>query len=182
MAAGSGPVTELIPLRMYYQRHNRYVRQRFDKTVSFLNVVYSGSLFWALKDQIPICNNALFRLLLGWILPPRVAFLKLVESDSVTKWYENQYVAQDWLVPLDHMQEGMQVLDKELKIYPLWLCPHRVYNTAPYQGKLRAGSTNKAGEYQHYVDLATIGEPGNKTTVAPLRISAVEEYMISVGE
>eukprot|EP00898_Chlorokybus_atmophyticus_P005170 jgi/Chlat1/5654/Chrsp37S00423 len=154
--------TELIPLRQYYQRHNR-------------------SIFWALEDQIPICNNALFRTALGWMLPPRVPFLKLIESEAITKFYEENYVLQDWLVPLEKLEGIMDVCEKELSVYPLWLCPHRVYNTGKYQGKLRAPKGTKAGEYAHYVDAATIGPPGVQNFNTVTAISAVEKYLHQVG-
>src|SRR4051794_10904004 len=57
------PASELIPLRQYYQRHNR-------------------SIFWALQEQIPVCNNPIFRPALGWLLPPRVPFLKLIDRKN----------------------------------------------------------------------------------------------------
>ncbi|GBG87533.1 hypothetical protein CBR_g45591 [Chara braunii] len=133
--------TEVIPLRQYYQRHNR-------------------SIFWSLEDQIPVCHHWLFRLLLGWILPPRVAFLKLIESDSVTNFYEEKYVMQDFLVPLNCMLETMEICEKEIAVYPLWLCPHIMFNTGRYQGKIRAPQgTEKEGEYAHYVDVAAVGPP-----------------------
>jgi len=36
---------------------------------------------------------------------------------------------QDWLVPLDRMLDTIRICEKELSVYPLWLCPFRVYNT-----------------------------------------------------
>eukprot|EP00743_Colponemidia_sp_Colp-15_P000558 GILK01000626.1.p1 GENE.GILK01000626.1~~GILK01000626.1.p1 ORF type:complete len:546 (-),score=83.25 GILK01000626.1:142-1779(-) len=154
---------EIIPLRQYYQRHNR-------------------SIFWALQDQIPICHNALFRTLFGWLLPPRVAFLKLIESPAVTKFYEENYVMQDWLVPLEKMEEVMDLCHKELAVYPLWLCPHRVYNSGKWQGKLRAPKgTKKEGDFVHYVDAATIGPPGVKNFNTVKAITALETYLKKVG-
>jgi len=154
---------ELIPLRQYYQRHNR-------------------SIFWALQDQIPICHNSLFRLAMGWLLPPRVPLLKLIESDAVTKFYEENYVLQDWLVPLDHLLETIKVCHKELAVYPLWLCPHRVYNTGKYQGKLKAPKgTKKEGQFVHYVDAATIGPPNARPFDMVKAITAVEIYLRKIG-
>jgi len=154
---------ELIPLRQYYQRHNR-------------------SIFWALQDQVPVCNNPIFRTLLGWMLPPRVPFLKLIESEAVTKFYEENYVMQDWLVPLDRMLDTIKICEKELSVYPLWLCPFVVFNTGTYQGKIRAPpGTSKAGDCVHYIDIATIGPPGVRNFNTVKAISTVEAFLKKVG-
>merc|ERR1711879_909119 len=50
--------TEYIPLRQYYHRHSR-------------------SIFWELKQICPVANEAWFRWLFGWMLPPAHSFLKL---------------------------------------------------------------------------------------------------------
>jgi len=133
---------ELIPLRQYYQRHNR-------------------SIFWALEDQVgSVCHNAIFRALLGWLLPPRVPFLKLIESEAITRFYEESYVMQDWLVPLEAMDQVIATCEQYLSVYPLWLCPFRVIHHAQYQGKIRnPEGTTQEGQYADYIDIATIGQP-----------------------
>jgi delta24-sterol reductase len=51
------PGEEYIPLRHYLMRHNR-------------------SIFWVVADMIPFGNHPVFRWLLGWLMPPRIAFIK----------------------------------------------------------------------------------------------------------
>ena len=72
---------------------------------------------------------SVFRTLCGWMLPPRVPFLKLIETEAVTKFYEENYVMQDWLVPLSAMKQTIVTCHQQLAVYPLWLCPFRVFNT-----------------------------------------------------
>lgn len=52
---------EYIPLRDYYHRHTR-------------------SMFWEMELMLPIGNHPLCRWLLGWLLPPKVPFLKLAQG------------------------------------------------------------------------------------------------------
>lgn len=58
---GKEKCEELIPLEDYLLRHNR-------------------SIFWVVESMIPFGNNPLFRCLFGWLLPPKVAFLKFTTT------------------------------------------------------------------------------------------------------
>jgi delta24-sterol reductase len=149
---------ELIPLRQYYQRHNR-------------------SIFWALEDQVPMCHNPVFRFALGWALPPRVPFLKLIESPSVTEWYEEKYVLQDFMVPLDKMLALMNLCHKELAVYPLWLCPYKVPNNGPMQGKVKTPPGTKHGQGGQYVDCAAVGKPLIADFDCAKAIRTLEEFL-----
>lgn len=153
---------ELIPLRQYYQRHNR-------------------SIFWALEDQVPMCHNPLFRFALGWVLPPRVPFLKLIESPTVTEWYEEKYVLQDFMVPLDKMLALVNLCHKELAVYPLWLCPYKVPNDGPLQGKVRAPKGTKPGQWGHYIDCAAVGKPEIQDFDCGKAIRTLEEFLRDNG-
>ena len=100
----SADYTELLPLRDYYHRHTR-------------------SIFWELKDIIPFSDHWLFRLLLGWMTPPRISIIKLGQTDAIREAYGSKHVAQDMLVPISTLTESMNCMDKEFSTYPLWLCP-----------------------------------------------------------
>ena len=52
---GSG--IEYIPLRDYYHRHTR-------------------SLFWEIQDIVTFGNQAWFRYLFGWAMPPNISIMK----------------------------------------------------------------------------------------------------------
>lgn len=55
---------EYIPLGDYLLRHNR-------------------AIFWVVETMIPFGNNALFRFFFGWLLPPKIAFLKFTTTPGV---------------------------------------------------------------------------------------------------
>lgn len=71
----SGEATEYIPLRHYYHRHTR-------------------SLFWEMKEIVPVANDFWFRFCFGWLMPPRVSLLKLTQTESLRRLYEDHHVAQ----------------------------------------------------------------------------------------
>lgn len=104
------PVVEYVPTRDYYHRHTR-------------------SLYWEADLLLPMGNNVLFRYLLGWLMPPRVSFLKLASTEAMHQYYATRFIAQDILVPLRKTAECMKLMHDEFEIYPLWLCPHRVFKT-----------------------------------------------------
>ncbi|KAL1922149.1 uncharacterized protein VTP21DRAFT_10791 [Calcarisporiella thermophila] len=152
---------ELIPLKAYYRRHNR-------------------SVFWVLQDQIPISNNPLFRLLFGWALPPRVPFLKLIESDEMTKFYETNYVIQDLLVPVEALEETITECERKVAVYPVWICGFKLFNYGDVQGKMRKPKGTKPGEWGHYLDFAIIGPPHAPNYSVEV-IPQLEEFLRRVG-
>lgn len=58
------PHEELVPMREYLLRHNR-------------------AIFWVVEDLLPGGNHPLFRLLFGWLLPPKPAFLKFTTTPGI---------------------------------------------------------------------------------------------------
>jgi hypothetical protein len=73
--------------------------------------------FLCLQDIVPFGNNCLFRLLLGWLMPPKISFLKLTQTDAVKRLYENNHIIQDMLVPMTDLKESLSMFDKEVKVY-----------------------------------------------------------------
>ncbi|KAI8845364.1 24-dehydrocholesterol reductase [Chytriomyces cf. hyalinus JEL632] len=132
------PTVEYIPLRDYLHRHTR-------------------SLYWEGDLIIPIGNHWLFRHTLGWLMPPSVSFLKLTQTKSQRDHYFHKHIAQDYLLPLDKLKEGLELSHDVYEVYPLWLCPHAVLKTSP-QGALRAPINNQ--EIEQYVDIGIWGVPG----------------------
>uniref|UniRef100_H2Y9T9 Delta(24)-sterol reductase n=1 Tax=Ciona savignyi TaxID=51511 RepID=H2Y9T9_CIOSA len=122
---------EYIPLRDYYHRHTR-------------------SIFWELQDIIPFGNNPLFRLLVGWLMPPKISLLKLTQGETVKRLYEEHHVVQDIMVPMKNLTKCLQVFDQEIKLYPLWLCP---FYLPKDPGMLAPPSE------EMYVDVGAYGEP-----------------------
>lgn len=70
-----------------------------------------------LQDIIPFGNNLLFRLLLGWLVPPKVSFLKRTQGQKVKELYENNHFIQDMLVPADQLKQALDVFEKEVKVW-----------------------------------------------------------------
>nr|CAD7457184.1 unnamed protein product [Timema tahoe] len=128
-----GHGTEYIPLRDYYHRHTR-------------------PLFWEAEHIIPFGNSPLFRYLCGWMMPPKVALLKITETKAITELYEKSHIIQDMLVPIRALQDSILHFHQAVQVYPLWLCP---FNLPPDPGMVHP-TGDKA---EIYVDIGVYGVP-----------------------
>jgi len=131
---------EYIPLTDYYHRHTQ-------------------SLFWEMELMIPIGNNPIFRWLLGWLMPPKVSFLKISQTEMTKQLTERTHVAQDFLVPTRNMSSFLELCDDEYdKIYPLWLCLH---DHSPMPGSLLKDPAvpNSENGHEMYIDIGVYGLP-----------------------
>ncbi|KAL7001512.1 Delta(24)-sterol [Sarracenia purpurea var. burkii] len=146
-ALKKGEFVEYIPTRQYYHRHTR-------------------PIFWEVKLIIPFGDQWWFRFLLGWMLPPKVSLLKATQGEAIRNYYHEMHVIQDMLVPLYKLGDALEWVHKEMEVYPLWLCPHRLFKH-PYKTMLypepgfevhrRQGDTHYA---QMYTDLGIYYAPG----------------------
>uniref|UniRef100_A0A1L8DZB4 Delta(24)-sterol reductase n=1 Tax=Nyssomyia neivai TaxID=330878 RepID=A0A1L8DZB4_9DIPT len=125
-------VIEYIPIVDYYHRHSR-------------------SLFWELQDIVPFGNNIFFRYLLGWMMPVKVSLLKLTQTEAIKKLYENNHIIQDLLVPTRTMKECIEFFDKNVNVYPLWLCPFNLPNDP--------GMVHPKEHEEMYIDIGVYGVP-----------------------
>jgi len=82
----SGEGEEYIPLREYLLRHDK-------------------AIFWVLESMIPFGNHPLFLLLLGWMLPPKPAFMKLTTTPAVRAMTFTKQVFQDIVLPINRLEE-----------------------------------------------------------------------------
>jgi delta24-sterol reductase len=135
------PIIEYIPLRDYYHRHTQ-------------------SLFWEMELMIPIGNNVIFRWLMGWLMPPKVSFLKISQTEMTRQLVERTHVAQDFLVPTRKMSDFLEICDKEFdRVYPLWLCLH---DHSAMPGSLLKGpavpNKDRKGN-EMYIDIGVYGLP-----------------------
>ncbi|XP_071539528.1 delta(24)-sterol reductase-like isoform X2 [Panulirus ornatus] len=145
---------EYIPLRDYYHRHTR-------------------SIFWEIQDIIPFGNNMVFRYLLGWLVPPKVSLLKLTQGQVVKELYEKNHFIQDMLVPLSDMKKSLNVFEKEVKIYPVWLCPFRL--------PANPGMLHPLNEKEAlFVDIGTYGVPKVDNFEPVETTRRIEEYVRKV--
>jgi len=133
-----GEATEYIPLRAYYHRYTR-------------------SLYWHAELLVPFGNQPWFRYLLGWLMPPKVSFMKLTQTERIRKFRDARNVVQDVLVPGKALADCVDFFDREFECYPLWLCPHKTFRTTP-QGMLAPSEPDLREEL--YVDVGAWQVPG----------------------
>ncbi|XP_037092435.1 delta(24)-sterol reductase-like isoform X2 [Pollicipes pollicipes] len=150
-----GQGCEYVPLRDYYHRHTR-------------------SIFWEIQDIIPFGNNAAFRWICGWMVPPKVSLLKLTQGQTIKELYEKNHFIQDMLVPLDKLDKALDVFHKEVKIYPMWLCP---FVLPAHPGFLQPAS----GQRQMYIDIGAYGVPQARDFDAHKTSRRVEKFVMDIG-
>ncbi|MBX3251856.1 MAG: FAD-binding oxidoreductase [Myxococcales bacterium] len=125
-----GAFTEYLPIRDWYHRHTR-------------------SLYWHGELLVPFGNHPAFRYPLGWLMPPKVSFMKLTQTERIRRYRDERNVVQDGLVPLRHLREGVQMFHREFECYPLWLCGHKTFRTSP-PGMLQP---SEGRETEMFVDI-----------------------------
>ncbi|MBA0572950.1 hypothetical protein Golob_000250 [Gossypium lobatum] len=146
-ALKKGEFVEYIPTREYYHRHTR-------------------CLYWEGKLILPFGDQWWFRFLLGWLMPPKVSLLKATQGESIRNYYHEMHVIQDMLVPLYKVGDALEWVHHEMEIYPIWLCPHRlfklpvktmVYPEPGFEPHQRQGDTPYA---QMFTDVGVYYAPG----------------------
>ncbi|CAO2040103.1 unnamed protein product [Urochloa humidicola] len=142
-----GEFVEYIPTREYYHRHTR-------------------SLYWEAKLIIPFGDQFWFRFLLGWLMPPKISLLKITQGEAIRNYYHDNHVIQDVLVPLHKVSDCLEFAHRELEVYPVWLCPHRLFKLpvktmlqpeAGFEQHQRKGDTSYA---QMFTDVGFYYAPG----------------------
>lgn len=135
----------MIPLREYLLRHNR-------------------AIFWVVESMIPFGNNPLFRLFFGWLLPPKIAFLKFTTTPGIRKFTFTKQVFQDIVLPIRKLEDQIEQSAILFDTYPLLVYPCRVYD----YGKGSSGQIKPpkneylvdGANYAMYNDLGIYGVPG----------------------
>jgi Delta24-sterol reductase len=167
LGSAKSEVVETMPLRDYYHRHTR-------------------SLFWEIRDIVPFGNNLLFRLVFGWMMPPKPSLMKLTQTEALRKLYELHHVVQDMLVPMDRLSQCLDVFDKEVAIYPLWLCPFVIPSNASagqkHRGFVHPARDAKSGaEEELFVDVGAYGNPSVQGYEARATHRRLEDFVRKVG-
>ncbi|KGN53687.1 delta(24)-sterol reductase [Cucumis sativus] len=143
----NGEFVEYIPTREYYHRHTK-------------------SLYWEGKLILPFADQWWFRFFLGWMMPPKVSLLKATQGEAIRNYYHEMHIVQDMLVPLRRIGDTLEWIHREMEVYPLWLCPHRLFKppmktmVSPEPGfelQLKQGDTPYA---QMYTDIGVYYAPG----------------------
>ncbi|XP_038973898.1 delta(24)-sterol reductase-like [Phoenix dactylifera] len=146
-ALKKGEFVEYLPTREYYHRHTR-------------------SLFWEMKLILPFGDQWWFRWLMGWMMPPKISLLKITQGEVIRKYYHDMHVIQDMLLPMHKVADALEFLHREMEVYPIWLCPHRlfklpvktmVYPEPGFELNLKQGDTSYA---QMFADVGVYYAPG----------------------
>ena len=92
-----GEGEEYIPLREYLLRHDK-------------------AIFWVLESMIPFGNHPIFLMLLGWMLPPKPAFMKLTTTPTIRAMTFTKQVFQDIVLPINRLEEQIDKVTKLTKL------------------------------------------------------------------
>ena len=76
---------------------------------------------------MPFGHNVIFRYLFGWLLPYNFGLLKRIRQAWLPEEATNNFVLQDFGLPLRHLMKGIEFYHDEVEVYPIWLCPAKAY-------------------------------------------------------
>ncbi|CAL8078831.1 unnamed protein product [Orchesella dallaii] len=164
-----GEREEYIPLRQYLLRHNR-------------------SIFWVVEDMIPFGNEPWFRYLFGWLLPPKPAFLKFTTTPGIRAMTFTKQVFQDIVLPINQLEDQINISEKLFDTYPILVYPCRVYDHGDHMGQLRKPRPDQmvpGANYGMFNDLGVYGVPGpvkrKEKYDAVQKMRAMEKFTRDVG-
>ena len=113
------------------------------------------AIFWVLESMIPFGNHPLFLFLLGWMLSPKPAFMKLTTTPAVRAMTFTKQVFQDIVLPINKLEEQIDKVcwsslglvwkwpdlflqSHELfDTYPVLVYPCKIYDHGAHTGQLR---------------------------------------------
>jgi delta24-sterol reductase len=164
-----GEGEEYIPLRHYLMRHNR-------------------SIFWVVRDMISFGNHPVFRWLLGWLMPPRISFIKWSTTPAVREFTFTKQVFQDIVLPMSAMSRAIDRSHRLFEMYPVLLYPCRIYDHGAHSGQLRPpreADRVPGTDFGMYFDLGVYGVPAPIRRGEPFKtvhaMRAMEEFTREVG-
>ena len=157
----SGAFSDYIPTRHYFHRH-------------------TPSVFFQLKDLIRFANTPWYRYLWAWMGAPKISLMKLTMTRELRRQAFENRVAQDILVPIRHLPESIRLSARLFDIYPLWVCPVRLFDHAPHEGFLRNPPEGAASRM--YVDLGIYGLPSSAESGGYDQVSASRRLEAFVRE
>lgn len=136
-----GSHIEFIPLQHYFHRH-------------------TPSVFFQLKELIPFANSAWYRYFFAWLGAPKISLMKLTYTKNLRKQAMFHRVTQDVIVPLSDLNEILNFSHEHFSIYPLWVCPVKLFNHPTYEGFLRNPNPDGSQSDSHlFVDVGIYGIP-----------------------
>ncbi|MGJ0484180.1 MAG: FAD-binding oxidoreductase [Methylomicrobium sp.] len=151
---------EYLPVRDYFHRHTR-------------------SYFWTMEDIIPFGNHPLFRVLLGWALPPRIELLKYTETETTRRLREKFHIVQDMLMPIRYLKQSIDYFDEHFRLYPLWLSPMAIKDNGGQPGFVHPFRTEDGTVDEMYVDIGAYGTPGKADFDNAVALPLLEQFVIA---
>jgi len=165
----TGEGEEFIPLREYLLRHDK-------------------AIFWVLESMIPFGNHPLFLFFLGWMLPPKPAFMKLTTTPTVRAMTFTKQVFQDIVLPINQLEAQINTSHTLFDTYPVLVYPCRIYDHGQHTGQLRPPRPNQmvpGANWGMFNDLGVYGVPRlvreRKPWDAVTAMRKMEKFTRSVG-
>lgn len=133
---------EFMPMRDYLMRHDR-------------------SLCMTMLQVFPAANHPLIRWPLGWMLPPKVTFLKAMRPAQTRVDAAKEQIYQDLAIPMDQLEDVLDLVDDRFGIYPLLVYPCLLRDRSGFisvpDGRPAADDT--AVTEQFFLNLGIYGTP-----------------------
>lgn len=73
------------------------------------------------KDIIPFGNHPIFRYLLGWSMPAKVALLKLTQTETIKQLYDRHHFIDDYIMPISTLKSSLEKFQHALNVTNLIL-------------------------------------------------------------
>ena len=99
-------------------------------TVDFL-FRHNKPFYWLTHIWLPFGNTAIFRYLFGWLLPFNFGLLKWIRLKFLPEQATDNFVCQDFGLPLGLLKDGLEFYHETVEVYPIWLCPAKAMDTGP---------------------------------------------------
>ena len=95
----------------------------------FFFIRHNKPFYWLTHIWVPFGHNVIFRYLFGWLLPYNFGLLKKIREAWLPEEATNNFVLQDFGLPLRHLKKGIEFYHDEVDVYPIWLCPAKAMDT-----------------------------------------------------
>lgn len=134
---------EFMPMRDYLMRHDR-------------------SLCMTMLYVYPAGNNPFLRWFFGWMMPPKVTFLKALRPASAREMTVKEQVYQDLAFPLPELQNMVNYVENHFGLYPLLVYPCKITDRGGYFRLNANRGLRESGEADSsalYLNLGVYGIP-----------------------
>lgn len=84
--------------------------------MSWETIKLDSFVYVFVKDIIPFGNHPVFRYLLGWLMPAKVALLKLTQTDTIKQLYNNHHYIDDFIVPISSFKKSIERFHDSLNV------------------------------------------------------------------